>query len=284
MIRVLIKPAVILTCLWIVLILGFNFLGTFKSNPMMPLFTNPDGSRCEMPCLFGIQAGITTIEEAITLIQHHPLTHNLRLVYKDDEVSIGTYRESLSYFGYSAYFFGQGGQVVIIQIDPYVYQNPDHTNDPNAKKVINLCLRSRLNNGTMVFPQIGSALSRMWHSSSFNLMLTTLGPPTTLSHPAVLPANAWDGNHIESFYYNERLVITHSNDIFSPPDFDHNFFGSICLYYEGTLLWRRNTGFHARVGGVLPWLGLFATVQQYQDWAAQNPVCFREPCTSATDP
>jgi hypothetical protein len=41
------------------------------------MFTNPDGTLCNMPCMFGIRVGETTEKQAIKLIQIHPLTRNL---------------------------------------------------------------------------------------------------------------------------------------------------------------------------------------------------------------
>src|SRR5262249_44610444 len=38
------------------------------------LFTNPDGSPCSQPCLFGIRPGVTTYDEAVRLLKAHPLT------------------------------------------------------------------------------------------------------------------------------------------------------------------------------------------------------------------
>src|SRR5258708_37549648 len=44
------------------------------------IFTNPDGSSCEKPCLFGVIPGQTTVEEGTTILQAHPyITNVLRL-------------------------------------------------------------------------------------------------------------------------------------------------------------------------------------------------------------
>jgi hypothetical protein len=37
------------------------------------VFTNPDGSRCEMPCMFGIRPGVSTVENAEQILKSHPL-------------------------------------------------------------------------------------------------------------------------------------------------------------------------------------------------------------------
>src|SRR5260221_14186415 len=39
------------------------------------LFTNPDGTPCERPCLFGIRVGKTSYTRAIDLLRLHPFTY-----------------------------------------------------------------------------------------------------------------------------------------------------------------------------------------------------------------
>jgi hypothetical protein len=45
--------------------------------PTPGMFTNPDGSPCTLPCLFGIRPGVTTTKEAVALLRAHPLTQSL---------------------------------------------------------------------------------------------------------------------------------------------------------------------------------------------------------------
>jgi hypothetical protein len=52
-----------------------RLLGSRENPPLMAqVFTNPDGSPCEIPCVFGIQHRKTTHEEAVDLLKAHPLT------------------------------------------------------------------------------------------------------------------------------------------------------------------------------------------------------------------
>jgi hypothetical protein len=44
----------------------------------MALFTNPDGSPCAQPCLFGVRPGKTTLDDALKILDRHPLTHSLK--------------------------------------------------------------------------------------------------------------------------------------------------------------------------------------------------------------
>src|SRR5438552_4157908 len=43
------------------------------------LFTNPDSSPCQRPCLFGVRPGETSYETAIKLLQRHPFTSHFEL-------------------------------------------------------------------------------------------------------------------------------------------------------------------------------------------------------------
>src|SRR5258708_8907702 len=76
----------------LVLIVGFvaasfaaQTLGAARPSPLAPLFTNPDGTRCEMPCLFGIRPGVTTRTEAVALFKAHPFTSAVRAQYTPSE-------------------------------------------------------------------------------------------------------------------------------------------------------------------------------------------------------
>jgi hypothetical protein len=74
------------------------------------LFTNPDGTPCQMPCVFGIRPGITTKKQAFALIQAHPLTRNMT-----------KQTESLNTTGFSYAFdlhltFSDENQVLRIQL------------------------------------------------------------------------------------------------------------------------------------------------------------------------
>src|SRR5690349_11671995 len=45
------------------------------SPPVAAIFTNPDGSACELPCLFGVNAH--QARQAVALLVQHPLTRDL---------------------------------------------------------------------------------------------------------------------------------------------------------------------------------------------------------------
>jgi hypothetical protein len=48
------------------------------------MFTKPDGTTCETPCLFGVRPQRSTAQEATTLLETHPFIHNvLGLTAKD---------------------------------------------------------------------------------------------------------------------------------------------------------------------------------------------------------
>ena len=51
-------------------------VGSMRSLPSAALwetmFTNPDGSACQKPCMFGVRPGITTRREGLTILRVHP--------------------------------------------------------------------------------------------------------------------------------------------------------------------------------------------------------------------
>lgn len=112
----------------------------------------------------------------------------------------------------------------------------------------------------------------MWHKMSFLEMVATLGEPQSISSPVIASTGAaFADKRLESFYFDDRLVITHTNDMPRPPGFIHNFFDSVCIYAVADFSSRFHTGFHGRSGAVVPWLGMYASTQDYYDWMAENP-------------
>jgi hypothetical protein len=249
--------------------------GSFRHDPLIPLFTNPDGLHCEMPCLLGIRVGETMLEDAIALVQSHPMTYNLRLFEDDFITGLPTGRWGSAFHGsnWSVLFMGQSGNAVALQI--YVRGDLRHilaTGFDYQYPVGAVCLKSVFNNGTIELPPISAELALMWHKTSFLQMITTLGEPQSISSPAIAGTGVSFGStRLESFYFDDQLVITHTNNTSQPPDFFHNFFDSVCIYANTDFNTRFNTGFHGRTGAIVPWLGLYASIQDYYDWIAENP-------------
>jgi len=254
------KPILALLVINMILIIMFKFVGTTRQDPLMPLFTNPDGTPCQMPCLLGIQPGKTTLKEAIALVKLHPLTSSLRLF-------VGDFSSIPSHFSYehsSVLFVGKAEQVVVLQIfeNPYnEYRYPSMIDD----LVYAVRLSSVLNNSTVELPSISPALARMWSKTSFKQMVASLGPPTSISLPSVQSQYTLEGDtYMEAFYDNDLLVITHSSDK-GFPDLNRNFFGSLCVYSVAEPGYRLVAGYQTRVGVALPWLG-FASLEKYKTW------------------
>ncbi len=244
-----------------------------RTDPLMPLFTMPDGSPCQMPCLFGIKAGETTLEDAIALVQTHSLTRNLRLFAGDfsDTSNDPQGRYYFSGENWSLLFMGQGGQAVAIQIYEAVQPGSYQPGLAYDQPIEALCLKSVPNTATITLPEITPELALMWHRTSFLQMVASLGTPQSISMPTVGGTRIWAGSRIETFYFDDRLVITHARDNYENPDLNHNFFSSICLYTSGSFNERFNTGFHGRVGAIVPWLGVYASIQDYNDWMIAHP-------------
>jgi hypothetical protein len=55
---------------------GVQLSAKMQPSHLAMLFTNPDGTPCKRPCLFGIRPGETPYEPAIRLLQTHPLTRS----------------------------------------------------------------------------------------------------------------------------------------------------------------------------------------------------------------
>ena len=51
-------------------------LGRPESSLFVGIFTNPDGSPCKPPCMFGIRPGETSINDGIAMLTAHPLTRH----------------------------------------------------------------------------------------------------------------------------------------------------------------------------------------------------------------
>ncbi len=51
-------------------------------DPVFLLFTNPDGTACRQPCLFGVRPGETTYAEALVLLRVHPFTRDFEFDLK----------------------------------------------------------------------------------------------------------------------------------------------------------------------------------------------------------
>ncbi len=71
------KLTTALVLLFAVLITALCVIGTTRMNPVTVFFTNPDGSPCKMPCLFGVRPGEMTANEAIKMLRTHPFTRKL---------------------------------------------------------------------------------------------------------------------------------------------------------------------------------------------------------------
>jgi len=55
----------------LIILIG-RLVGSANPVPLAILLTNPDGSACQRPCLFGIRPGVTTMDQAMGLLRAHP--------------------------------------------------------------------------------------------------------------------------------------------------------------------------------------------------------------------
>src|SRR5258708_18474538 len=79
--------------------LGFWFVAAILSMrlfvgatppQMSELFTNPDGSACQLPCLFGVRPGEMSVSEALKILHEHPLTQNLDEIPLENGMALGS--------------------------------------------------------------------------------------------------------------------------------------------------------------------------------------------------
>jgi hypothetical protein len=82
------RLALALTIIFLLTILTSRFVGATQANPIAVLFTNPDGSPCQMPCLFGVRPGETTLDEGLQILDKHPLTHGMSRKNLSDGVTL----------------------------------------------------------------------------------------------------------------------------------------------------------------------------------------------------
>jgi hypothetical protein len=68
-------------------------IGGAQSAPLAMLFTKPDGTPCQRPCLFGVQPGLTSYTQAVELLRNHPFTRTfqsegIRNMFSDESLSV----------------------------------------------------------------------------------------------------------------------------------------------------------------------------------------------------
>jgi hypothetical protein len=78
----LLRFTLVLCCMWTVPIFVAGRIGA--TQPTLPffvaIFSNPDGSPCKQPCMFGVRPGIMSEDEALAILNAHPLTKAMKLL------------------------------------------------------------------------------------------------------------------------------------------------------------------------------------------------------------
>jgi hypothetical protein len=75
----LLRLSLLLVGSFALLITSIHLLGGLHPNPIVVLFTNPDGSPCKMPCLLGVNPDEMTVDQALNVLRAHPLLRNIRV-------------------------------------------------------------------------------------------------------------------------------------------------------------------------------------------------------------
>lgn len=112
-ILLLMRIVVLFTTIFTLCIVGARGIGSLRHAPINDLFTEPDGSPCAALCLFGIKPGRMSADEAIHLLETHPLTRQLTIDPGDGGGYLTARRGSRTSITMSV----MRGQVVWVQLD-----------------------------------------------------------------------------------------------------------------------------------------------------------------------
>jgi hypothetical protein len=69
-----------LCAILIVVLLGVRVAASAGRGGLALLFTAPDGTSCERPCLFGVRPGVTRFDDALLILSQHPLLKGFRVL------------------------------------------------------------------------------------------------------------------------------------------------------------------------------------------------------------
>ncbi|MCC7448333.1 MAG: hypothetical protein IT324_13010 [Anaerolineae bacterium] len=85
----LIRLAMLLIAACTALIVVTHLIGRSQPNPLAVLFTNPDGTPCDQPCLLGVRPGETTLDEGVALVRQHPFVWRIGALESVSAVTSG---------------------------------------------------------------------------------------------------------------------------------------------------------------------------------------------------
>src|SRR5579859_3584776 len=67
-------------------LIAIHLISGLSPNPVAVLFTNPDGSACQMPCLFGVRPGKMSVDESVRILNHNVLLQPMDIHYSSERV------------------------------------------------------------------------------------------------------------------------------------------------------------------------------------------------------
>jgi hypothetical protein len=80
----LIRRVLVVLMTFITLLASVRLVGSRQKSLLPLIFTNPDGSPCQRPCLFGAEPGRMTSDEAVAVLKRHPLTRTMKVSERSD--------------------------------------------------------------------------------------------------------------------------------------------------------------------------------------------------------
>jgi hypothetical protein len=177
MIRLLARTSTLMLTLAIAILLA-RLVGSVRPKPALfsMLFTNPDGSPCERPCMFGVRPGKMTTEKAVEILKQHPITRGMTFRQGSSETAFldGVYE-----------FAGDNGKVIIYKADQIAFLCTSDLAKARWQLVPNLCR----------------------DKESFGDVIATFGKPDGFffeNSPNLTPSYA---------YYNPSTVFTFYGDL-----------------------------------------------------------------------
>jgi hypothetical protein len=131
MIRLLARTSALMLTFAVAIMIA-RLVGSARPKPALysMLFTNPDGSPCERPCMFGVRPGKMTPAEAVAILKQHPVTHGM------------TFREGSSetaFLDAEYEFAGENGKVIVYKADQIVFLCTSDLAKARLQSVPNLC-------------------------------------------------------------------------------------------------------------------------------------------------
>ncbi len=229
------RLALALLLLVISLLIVVRLLGARNSSPLASLFTNPDSSPCKLPCLFGVRVGEMTVDNAIKLIETHPVARDFQLDSGGRTIKPGKAAKSPIMLVEGT---GDGlVRMVNLTSSRWFYNIPD---DPNE---LALPMAASIGDFISLFGAPDNLQTTYWDSGRLNYVWVRLEPKVALGIGILLPGAARGSEgRLDSHHPMAYLIL--SDDDCAPDD--RSLLGHTWQSWYGFIT-RDRYGHHAQV-------------------------------------